>query len=224
MSDISDKVEKVANQEGEESPLGKGILTFYSKYKFEIISLIATTTVAAMLGLTTWYINKQFCVIEKDIETSSKKITATENHITELKINLNNTDNDITNLKSQLKMVGNELLNLNSKAFFGDAVFYRDEDIVPADKNIKICALSLNFPFPCNRAVLREYQGKTIYISIGDHLNNSQPFEVRGFFCPRQENRMIQIPKSSLKYLVPLNEQEEYINKGVIRVRIAFVN
>ena len=181
--ETKDKIEYLANKEGEESPLSQRRNRFLSDYKNSIFTAI----LMALIGLLGWFANINYQTIHNDIA--------------ELKTWKSTSEARLGSLKDQIQNLGNELTTLKNQSFYGKTVFYRDKDIVPADKGKKICALNLNYPWPSSRRVLRDCLGKTVRISIDGHYDNSQDFEVRGFFTSKsdQDSNIVEIPKDSLR-------------------------
>jgi hypothetical protein len=112
---------------------------------------------------------------------------------------------------------------LNGTSNSGRIVFYpRGEPEGHAGE--RVCVLSETYPWTCEREVLEKYVGKKVYLSIaGSKHGLNMEFTVIGFFSPRDQNRIVQIPMGSLEDLVGAKKAQRYVMKGVLDGEVVFL-
>ena len=87
----------------------------------------------------------------------------------------------------------------------------------------QVCVLSETYQWTCEREVLEKYVGKKVYLSIaGSKHGLNMEFTVIGFFSPRDQNRIVQIPMGSLEDLVGAKKAQAYVMKGVLDGEVIF--
>lgn len=186
-----------------------------------LTSFIASVVSALLVALSIYVIND----LSSEISTLQewKNITISRT-IPQLNAKILSVEKNYSSLSKKLDNMGNELTSLSGRKVIGSAAYYKNTDLGTADKEAKICALSLDYEWGCTRKTVRKYKGKKVYISLKGHDNNSQAFIITGFFTPTDNRRIVQIPKGSLKHFTSGAELQKLINTGVIEVTVTFEN
>ncbi len=110
---------------------------------------------------------------------------------------------------------------LTGSSSCGKIVFYPRGKPKGYQTGERVCALSVTYPWTCEKEALRNYVGKKVFLSISG-FEHDLDFTVIGFFAPLDQSRMIQIPMSSLENLLGDKKAYEYIDKGVLDGEIVF--
>jgi hypothetical protein len=112
---------------------------------------------------------------------------------------------------------------LNGTSNPGKLVFYPRGKPEGHQAGERVCVLSVTYPWACEREVLEKYVGKKVYLSIaGSKHGLNMEFTVIGFFSPRDQNRIVQIPMGSLEDLVGTKKAQRYVMKGVLDGEVIF--
>jgi hypothetical protein len=112
---------------------------------------------------------------------------------------------------------------LNGTSNSGRIVFYPRGEPEGHEAGERVCVLSTTYPWTCEREVLQKYVGKKVYLSIaGSRHGLNMDFTVIGFFSPRDQDRIVQIPMGSLEDLVGTENAQAYITKGVLDGKVVF--
>ena len=119
--------------------------------------------------------------------------------------------------------VEEEECTLNGTSNSGRIVFYPRGEPEGHQAGERVCVLSETYPWTCEREVLQKYVGKKVYLSIaGSKRGLNMEFTVIGFFSPRDQNRIVQIPMGSLEDLVGTKKAQRYVMKGVLDGEVIF--
>jgi hypothetical protein len=119
--------------------------------------------------------------------------------------------------------VEEEECTLNGTSNPGKLVFYPRGKPEGHQAGERVCVLSVTYPWTCEREVLQKYVGKKVYLSIaGSKHGLNMEFTVIGFFSPRDQNRIVQIPMASLEDLVGTKKAQAYVMKGVLDGEVVF--
>lgn len=119
------------------------------------------------------------------------------------------------------RIVKNGECTLTGTSSCGKIVFYPRGKPKAYQTGERVCALSVTYPWTCEKEALRSYVGKKVFLSISG-FEQDLDFTVIGFFAPRDQSRMIQIPASSLEDLLGTEKAYAYIDKGVLDGEIMF--
>jgi hypothetical protein len=107
-----------------------------------------------------------------------------------------------------------EKCTLDGTSNSGRIVFYPRGEPEGHQAGERVCVLSETYPWTCEREVLQKHMGKKVYLSIaGSKHGLNMEFTVIGFFSPRDQNRIVQIPMGSL---------QRYVMKGVLDGEVIF--
>ena len=119
--------------------------------------------------------------------------------------------------------VEQEECTLDGTSNSGRIVFYPRGEPEGHQAGERVCVLSDTYPWTCEREVLQKYVGKKVYLSIaGSKHGLNMEFTVIGFFSPRDQDRIVQIPMGSLEDLVGTENAQAYITKGVLDGKVVF--
>ncbi len=110
---------------------------------------------------------------------------------------------------------------LNGTSSTGKFVFYPRGEPRGYQTDERVCALSITYPWACEKKSLGTCLGKKEGLSIAG-FQHIVEFTIVDFFSPRDQNRMIQIPMRSVESLVGPCNVDKYIMKGVIDGKVVF--
>lgn len=144
------------------------------------------------------------------------------NQLASLKEMAFETRREISVIKNTVQSIvkGGEC-SLTGTSSCGKIVFYPRGKPKAYQTGERVCALSVTYPWTCEKEALRSYVGKKVFLSISG-FEHDLDFTVIGFFAPLDQSRMIQIPMSSLENLLGDEKAYEYIDKGVLDGEIMF--
>jgi hypothetical protein len=119
------------------------------------------------------------------------------------------------------RIVSSGECTLTGTSSYGKIVFYPKDEPKTYQADERVCALSVTYPWTCEKEALRNYVGKKVLLAISG-FEQQLDFTVIGFFAPRDQTRMIQIPMHSLETVLGSEKAYEYIDKGVLDGEIMF--